>query len=1685
MSDTDRFNVQNVNIVSTQTGFTVTYDTEPLPGTLALHPLEPYAIIYGTDITDPQGVNVVISRGSPHHITAPSGTYTVAVVSKNILESFSPAFSPASVTVRTDEENDTTPSIVRNASVGSPTQLTIPYSFDAPADNGGAAITGYVVVYKQVGDAQYSVFDDGTNGISTSGTITGLGAGTDYLVNFAAVNSVGQGLYLENDIAVSTLAEVTQPPVSNGPEVALDPPVNTAITGQTQHAFGFDRLVEGYTGNTVTLRRLSDNAAQAFGVTGLGHLDMDAVETWRGSADVDVVSFLDQMVTGNVLDVPANYTVAFIRNDVVGRFGATRSTTDGQLTRSATDGGVGGNLGDDIGCFVSDAVTFDTTGGVELHMLWSQNERKVKSNVVDDFGGNADDEYLFTFGRPDNTNVYFRNVVGAGTAVDFVKAQTQTGQQTSNTHGYSYKKYGQNVRTYSLQPDTLNVYANGRVEIRGLGAANQADIANGVYNGSKLIIGNTFTNTSGGLRTNSMGNILFGGVIVTTPLENSQRYAVQSKLGAIGQQHKVRAQSTIEGYFEEIVDFASADGNTGTIAGKNNLLQLDVNINTVAEGAPDWEFNAEIPGIGVRGLKTGSMNPANGFKATNTYFSGHTSGTMVLMYYSTGSGNNLYQVLSRAAGSQFDQSGEMSLAIGSDHLALSCKTAMASSLDPDNLIGSRLLASESDFLYDGSNQTDGKYNTNTPHTSMVYGEMFNDTTLTEVRWANQDPGAIELDAPVIRPLADNIPYEHKHDALIFNVLTFKAPDGYNRGDDYATRKQFRLQAENHSYVSDGVTPFGHNDGDIAYKQYAAVADGPDNSYIMTQNPNTGTYEPFHGYRIFAAFSPDVLTQEQVEEVQVNLYKLLPPPASQIISAGGNNDATASMSLQDYSGADSQTGMAVFGVAFDEGDIPAGSYPQARLAGGGPDIASGYIHKMTNNAGDLRACFMAVDAGSVTGTQNIEIYAKTGTQDETFNLPAYLAARSDDLMIRITNRTGFTRGALSDLDFSLKAALADSSNVVIEQSSPLLARIKVVQYVAGEDHYHVVWYVSAWLNNGTAKALEVEYRFGAYHEQGVREGIDYDLDFTDGSATIQTFSTTTTHPYFTAFVGVRMDDDAGHAKPHWINEDGNTPMPTLLTTYSLETNKKLARTSFGPALNWEGSGTGAIYATTFTQFAKNGLRGGNGTGGYQERPWFTNSDCTAAFLQTEQALRAGRVCALGTWCFKHVRDLNTKKDTLIPGPFIQINNGVQSYTGLGETRFVVEGSISNPGGSYNNIGNFDNGVTGPDVPLLFGDDAHASQPAAYYAFREGRLMLVDAAIGKFDMGLRDKNANELGHSPRNPYSIYTPERDSLGLSGAKYGVMHMLTEQERSHGASIFASASNLMTDDYSERPYFDNFATNMADFVDSIVTTLPQKQKDGGGGFKSKRPTDSLWMQCFTAAGFYRSSQVERQRGNVANADKLLQAGDQAMAVAKRMVDAGDFGKMYAYRANLYGEHSMDFRTDHTDTVLMLSSAAIDSATNRVSIVQSSSVTVPILSDGDLVFFSNMNENYVSKPLPDGVTINQKMYARNAAYAGGQTSIELYDAPTGGSRIAFTQDVSMGNTAIGYDSSYYSTTNWLGGVSDSFAHIHYATMCLGKLAGSTLISDTQLAALKTWAVGGQGDYGDYIGWMYEYDQLPA
>ena len=92
---------------------------------------------------------------------------------------------------------------------------TVALKWSAPATANGSPVTDYVVEYRSVADASWTVFADGTS-MLTSATVTGLVNGTAYLFRVRAVNAIGTSAPSAESAALTPLGPSAAPTAVSG-----------------------------------------------------------------------------------------------------------------------------------------------------------------------------------------------------------------------------------------------------------------------------------------------------------------------------------------------------------------------------------------------------------------------------------------------------------------------------------------------------------------------------------------------------------------------------------------------------------------------------------------------------------------------------------------------------------------------------------------------------------------------------------------------------------------------------------------------------------------------------------------------------------------------------------------------------------------------------------------------------------------------------------------------------------------------------------------------------------------------------------------------------------------------------------------------------------------------------------------------------------------------------------------------------------------------------------------------------------------------------------------------------------------------------------------------------------------------------------------------------------------------------
>ena len=208
------------------------------------------------------------------------------------------------------------PDAPRSLNVSQDDTGTLDVSWEAPASDGGSAITGYKVQWKRVGDSwdtPADVFEETVSRMTH--TITGLTDGVEYAVRVIAVNDVGDGP--PSDEATGTPRETTPPELATATvdgrtltltyDEDLDENSEPSSDAFSVAVVGTGRAVDGVSvaGDTVTLTLASAvTAADTVTVSYTAPADTAAPRI-QDEAGNPAASFSDQGVENNT-PPPAN-----------------------------------------------------------------------------------------------------------------------------------------------------------------------------------------------------------------------------------------------------------------------------------------------------------------------------------------------------------------------------------------------------------------------------------------------------------------------------------------------------------------------------------------------------------------------------------------------------------------------------------------------------------------------------------------------------------------------------------------------------------------------------------------------------------------------------------------------------------------------------------------------------------------------------------------------------------------------------------------------------------------------------------------------------------------------------------------------------------------------------------------------------------------------------------------------------------------------------------------------------------------------------------------------------------------------------------------------------------------------------------------------------------------------------------
>ena len=265
-------------------------------------------------------------------------------------------------------------------------------SWDAPDSNGGSAVTGYEVQWKESSDSWDTPAEvSETTVTGTSHTVTGLTDGVGYTFRVFAVNSAGDGS--ASDDASGTPRETTAPTVSSatvdGATLTLTfsegltetplPAVTTFTVNVGDNRRGVDSV--GISGSTVTLTLAS--AATSTDAVSAGYtVPSDAAAArLKDLSDNPAESFTGQAVTNNTAVAPPLLT-ASIHDEPSSHDGQSEFTFELQFSEEPKSGFSYTTMRDHV---------FTVTGGsvTGARRLKSPSNVGWQINVVPDSNGDV------------------------------------------------------------------------------------------------------------------------------------------------------------------------------------------------------------------------------------------------------------------------------------------------------------------------------------------------------------------------------------------------------------------------------------------------------------------------------------------------------------------------------------------------------------------------------------------------------------------------------------------------------------------------------------------------------------------------------------------------------------------------------------------------------------------------------------------------------------------------------------------------------------------------------------------------------------------------------------------------------------------------------------------------------------------------------------------------------------------------------------------------------------------------------------------------------------------------------------------------------------------------------------------------------------------------------------------------
>lgn len=532
-----------------------------------------------------------------------------------------------------------------------------------------------------------------------------------------------------------------------------------------------------------------------------------------------------------------------------------------------------------------------------------------------------------------------------------------------------------------------------------------------------------------------------------------------------------------------------------------------------------------------------------------------------------------------------------------------------------------------------------------------------------------------------------------------------------------------------------------------------------------------------------------------------------------------------------------------GMPFKKGDVPSGSVPEIRRAGGAPVVAQ-FDERTTWSDGSLKfaICHMRDTDLAGMASQEYEIYSVTGSFNNTGATTLASVVASDALTVEFSSlaqwngTSSATRGAGAALAaFATHAGVATRATKI--HSGPVcegwqvwgMAKDGAAGAGAEDAHLKTIWHVDVWKDAGgdvidTEFAAELAQDWWAVAS---KFRLDYTATLKRNGSTVQAY-TGIQHPYHSRWLTARTQNDNHHAKRHWVGA-----VPSLVYKFDKD---YWVSTGLVPPFDtaYTPDANGAV---TFVPLGNMGHRADlDGTGAYMGRGIFPNNDCATFMRQTASDARSTRTQAMaGLHVNKHYRDERTRArpsesadvaNTIVPLLWEPKASSASTFTGLPTPKHAYSGSASSSGDK----GGFVDPSGGLGVWTSTINASHAPSFSAFAYMLEGERYFLETTYDLATFNTQCGNADIYASKPYIHWYESPEARAEMSIPATQYSAIPSFSQQERDIGwaSNILAHAAALAPDNDPQGQYIKGWNSHCADFLDDAVTYSPPSIEAAG-----------------------------------------------------------------------------------------------------------------------------------------------------------------------------------------------------------------------------------------------------------------